>query len=253
MFQCNPVKKQRDLRTETGTCISPGEIVSAAYALSAMTIISDWLYGLLPVPMLWGVKMTIQAKMTVIVILGLGIFIATIVRLFYIHELFNGADILYEGTDSMLWSIIEPGVAIVASSLATIRPLLRFFRIKGFTSENSYGTGFSSSRHTAGRSKARGRSTYGPQDVSLAVIDPNRSEQKQPRPISLETKGAQTIHDTFPDTSRSESPQSENRGSEVYGFQGQQTGSEASPHGSVDQILDLEQQDQSSGSHGRGY
>ena len=34
----------------------------------------------------------------------------------------------------MVWTIIEPGLAIVASSLATIRPLLRAWRIRGFES-----------------------------------------------------------------------------------------------------------------------
>ena len=39
-----------------------------------------------------------------------------------------------DGTDSMVWTIVEPGLAIIASSLATIRPLLRAMRIRGFES-----------------------------------------------------------------------------------------------------------------------
>lgn len=34
----------------------------------------------------------------------------------------------------MVWTLVEPGVAIVASSLVTIRPLLRQWRLKGFES-----------------------------------------------------------------------------------------------------------------------
>lgn len=34
----------------------------------------------------------------------------------------------------MTWTLVEPGVAIVASSLVTIRPLLRQWRLKGFES-----------------------------------------------------------------------------------------------------------------------
>lgn len=38
----------------------------------------------------------------------------------------------------MVWTLVEPGVAIVASSLVTIRPLLRQIRLKGFeSSQNS--------------------------------------------------------------------------------------------------------------------
>lgn len=42
----------------------------------------------------------------------------------------------------MVWTLVEPGVAIVASSLVTIRPLLRRLRLRGFeSSEHSRGKG----------------------------------------------------------------------------------------------------------------
>lgn len=44
LFQCSPVDKQWDYRIRGGRCVRPEAIVAAAYALSAMTIISDWLY-----------------------------------------------------------------------------------------------------------------------------------------------------------------------------------------------------------------
>lgn len=44
LFQCSPVDKQWDYRITTGQCVSAGQIVSAAYALTAMTVVSDWLY-----------------------------------------------------------------------------------------------------------------------------------------------------------------------------------------------------------------
>lgn len=52
----------------------------------------------------------------------------------------------------MVWTLVEPGVAIVASSLVTIRPLLRQMRLKGFdSSERSRSRGFWG-RHGGGRS-----------------------------------------------------------------------------------------------------
>lgn len=44
IFQCSPVDKQWDYRIIGGHCVPPGEIVSAAYAMTALTILSDWLY-----------------------------------------------------------------------------------------------------------------------------------------------------------------------------------------------------------------
>ncbi|KAH7264007.1 hypothetical protein B0J15DRAFT_524192 [Fusarium solani] len=176
MFQCSPVEKQWDFRITGGHCVSADQIVSAAYAISAMTIVSDWLYAILPIPMLWTVKMTKTAKATVIVILGLGIFasIATLVRLRFLADLTDTDDILFAGTDAMVWTLIEPGVAIIASSLATIRPLLRAMKIRGFESTgNTYGTGHSAAmRSNANRSKPGVMPGFGPNDVSLVNVEP---------------------------------------------------------------------------------
>ncbi|UNI19060.1 hypothetical protein JDV02_005277 [Purpureocillium takamizusanense] len=176
VFQCNPVAKQWDFRIDHGHCASADEIISAAYALSVMTVLSDWLYALLPIPMLWSVKMTKQAKATVIVILGLGIFasIATLIRLKFLNGLQESDDLLYTATDAMIWTVVEPGVAIIASSLATIRPLLRAMRVSGFTStDRTPSTGVSgggrygqNSRNTATRSMPG----FGPNDVSLHQV-----------------------------------------------------------------------------------
>lgn len=48
IFQCKPVEKQWDFRIEGGYCVSASEVVSAAYAISVMTILSDWLFVCLP-------------------------------------------------------------------------------------------------------------------------------------------------------------------------------------------------------------
>lgn len=50
----------------------------------------------------------------------------------------------------MIWTLVEPGVAIVASSLVTIRPLLRQIRLRGFES-----TGKSNSVPLSVRSRSR--------------------------------------------------------------------------------------------------
>lgn len=44
IFQCSPVDKQWDYRITGGSCVPPAEIVSAAYAMTALTILSDWLF-----------------------------------------------------------------------------------------------------------------------------------------------------------------------------------------------------------------
>lgn len=81
--------------------------------------------------------------------------IATIVRLKYLAVLANNDDglcmcnldlfisnsnrnTLDAGTAAMIWTLIEPGIAIIAASLVTLRPLLRVIKLKGFESDNIY-------------------------------------------------------------------------------------------------------------------
>jgi hypothetical protein len=74
----------------------------------------------------------------------------------------------------MVWTLIEPGVAIVASSLVTIRPLLRAWRIRGFQStENSKRTGATSYGHPASRTNRSngGMPGFGSRDVTLVDVE----------------------------------------------------------------------------------
>lgn len=73
IFQCSPIELQWDFTITNGSCVSLDAIVNGSYAISVLNVLSDWLYALLPIPMIWSVKMTVQAKITVAFILGLGI------------------------------------------------------------------------------------------------------------------------------------------------------------------------------------
>ncbi|KAL3422852.1 integral membrane family protein [Phlyctema vagabunda] len=143
IFQCTPIAAQWDFTLKNSHCVGTDSIVSAAYAISVMTILSDWLYALLPIPMIWNINMSSQTKSTVVVILSLGVFasIATLIRLRYLVDLTKTEDILYAGTNPMIWTLIEPGVAIIAASLITIRPLLRALRLRGFGSTDPSSNG----------------------------------------------------------------------------------------------------------------
>lgn len=44
LFQCKPVAAQWDYTIDGSKCVPIHEIVAAAYALSVMCILSDWLY-----------------------------------------------------------------------------------------------------------------------------------------------------------------------------------------------------------------
>jgi hypothetical protein len=59
---------------------------------------------------------------------------ATIVRIFYLNSLVTTQDFLWNSTPVAVWSIIEPGFAITASSIAFLKRLLRALMPRGNTS-----------------------------------------------------------------------------------------------------------------------
>jgi hypothetical protein len=90
---------------------------------------------------------------------------------------------LVDGTDAMVWTLVEPGIAIIAASLVTIRPLLRLLRLRGFgTTDRTFGysgTAFSGQK-SAGRMPG-----YGPGNIKMVSIDTDDQKQ-QPRPSNSE-------------------------------------------------------------------
>jgi hypothetical protein len=73
LFQCHPVSFAWDKVYGTGTCINAEVVANFGYAFSAIDIFFDWLFALLPVPMLWHVQMTMQIKISIFFILGMGV------------------------------------------------------------------------------------------------------------------------------------------------------------------------------------
>ncbi|APA12867.1 hypothetical protein sscle_10g076370 [Sclerotinia sclerotiorum 1980 UF-70] len=137
-LQCRPLRAAWDPLTK-GKCLEAHVITNFAYAISAQTIFFDWLFALLPIPMLWGLKMSSQLKVSIVIILGLGIIAssATIVRFKYLVALVNVRDSLYYITPVIVCSAIEIGLAIIAASISTLRPLLCRWHILGFSNDRS--------------------------------------------------------------------------------------------------------------------
>jgi hypothetical protein len=71
-FQCRPLSFAWGGST-TGTCYHPSVLVKVGYAFSGMDIASSWTYALLPIPMLWDVHMPWRAKISIMVVLAIGV------------------------------------------------------------------------------------------------------------------------------------------------------------------------------------
>ncbi|KAL7919873.1 hypothetical protein ACQKWADRAFT_300286 [Trichoderma austrokoningii] len=130
-FQCRPLSVAWGVGE--GTCLPGSTIANTAYMVSAADILFSWLYGLLPIYLLWSVQISLRTKLVVSVLLGFGAVscIATILRLNYAIEVSRvpstasaqAVNLLLTAT---IYSSAEVGSAIFCASLAALKPLLKF-------------------------------------------------------------------------------------------------------------------------------
>ncbi|OJJ32503.1 hypothetical protein ASPWEDRAFT_116810 [Aspergillus wentii DTO 134E9] len=129
VFQCQPVDFFWNRMSEKGTCINTDTLLDIAYIYSVGAAITDFTIGLLPIFVIWNLRMNPRAKVAIAGILGLGCIAsaAVIVRIPYLHN-YKSHDFLYATSNISIWSNIEAGLGITAGSLTTLRPLIRFLR-----------------------------------------------------------------------------------------------------------------------------
>ncbi|KZM18930.1 uncharacterized protein EKO05_0006682 [Ascochyta rabiei] len=124
-FHCTPIQMNWEA-VEGGFCKAQSNITGFSFALSAVSIFSDWFCALIPIPLLWNVQIDIRVKSSIIALLGLGIFASTaaIVRLTVTVNLSATTDFLYHAMPVAAWAHAELGLGVVLANLPALRPLL---------------------------------------------------------------------------------------------------------------------------------
>ncbi|GIJ98171.1 hypothetical protein Aspvir_000286 [Aspergillus viridinutans] len=130
LLDCNPVSyfwHRVDPRS-SGTCVSGDVLLAIAYLYSLLTIFCDLTLGVMPALLVWSLQMNRKTKIALGGILGLGAVasVAVIIRFPFLHY-YGDKDFLYSTYQIAIWSIMETGLGITAGSLATLRPLFRWF------------------------------------------------------------------------------------------------------------------------------
>ncbi|KAF2688338.1 hypothetical protein K458DRAFT_384522 [Lentithecium fluviatile CBS 122367] len=129
----------------TGTCMNPKILGNTGFSISAMDIISSFLYASLPVFLLRGVQLSLKMKISVIILLGLGVLssVATVVRLKCLVDVANlksavGPEAMNAYLTTFVYSITELGITIFTASVAALRPLIKMIKW-GRTEVSGYG------------------------------------------------------------------------------------------------------------------
>jgi hypothetical protein len=125
-----------------GHCMGPKIILGFVYSHAVVSSIGDWTFGILPAFLVSGLNMNLRTKVSVALLLSLANVgsVATLIRVKAIHQLSTSSDFLFATVDLVIWSSIELGIAIIAASIATYRPLFRTFFRTGSSMNGSFGT-----------------------------------------------------------------------------------------------------------------
>jgi hypothetical protein len=125
-----------------GHCIDSRIVLGFTYSHAAVSSLGDWTFGILPASIVSGLNMNLRTKVSVFLVLCLANIgsIATLVRIKAIHQISTSQDFLFATVDLAIWSSVEVGIAIIAASIATYRPLFRSFFSTGSTAYRSYDT-----------------------------------------------------------------------------------------------------------------
>jgi len=125
MFQCSDIRVLWKPSTKA-TCWTPRTIVALSYTNAALNITTDLLFSIaIPLPMLWKLQVNFRTWVTLICILGIGVFAcaAASVKVSYLPNYGKEGDILWDSRDITIWTAVELNVAITAASLPCLKPL----------------------------------------------------------------------------------------------------------------------------------
>ncbi|KLU82612.1 hypothetical protein MAPG_01684 [Magnaporthiopsis poae ATCC 64411] len=135
IFQCYPIwffwrRYDPDFK-DYGKCFPPPMALGSTYTVNIVNIVADLALALMPISLVWNAKLDRRTKFSVVGILALGSAssLVTIIRVPYQKQLLHNPEYLGSFIELGNWSSVEIGLAIIASSAATLRPLFRKFKL----------------------------------------------------------------------------------------------------------------------------
>ncbi|KAM0330486.1 hypothetical protein ACHAQA_003430 [Verticillium albo-atrum] len=150
VFQCSPPSHfWTQVYGSDGRCYNKLIVTYSTTVHSCISCLSDWCLGLLPIALLWDVKINGRTKATIAVLLSLGMIagVALLVRIPYVTRLPPGLEFLYKSIDVAIWSVMEPALGIIAACVATFRPLFKNWGFGWSSQGGGYASGYPSGHH----------------------------------------------------------------------------------------------------------
>ncbi|KAL2852942.1 hypothetical protein BJY01DRAFT_83161 [Aspergillus pseudoustus] len=141
IFQCRPIHAYWDLEPQYSYhCLNGGAIVFSA---SVINIFTDVLVTILPMPLIWNLKLPTRQRLAVISIFALGIVVdvAGSIRTVYVWKsMIASYDTTWEGWPVLLAATVEINLGLICTSAPALRPLVTFFLPRLLSSTHRYGS-----------------------------------------------------------------------------------------------------------------
>jgi hypothetical protein len=156
MFQCRPISYFWNWSpTAVGKCGRHTVLANVGYAHMTVSFIADWTLGLLPIWLLRDVPIDGKTKAGIAVLLGFGLLagVAALARIPFIKQLLDTSKFFEDWIGLSVWydfsfrpetivtdmtsSIIEPGIGLLATSMAAFRVVFASEKWQSVTSKMS--------------------------------------------------------------------------------------------------------------------
>lgn len=126
IFQCAPVSAAYDITIlpKDKQCVD----INAFYlANAAVNILTDIMTYTLPIPLIIKLRVPGRQKISLGVILGLGLFacVSSIIRITYIPPMLSSDDPTWDISNAMYWSVIETNIGILAASIPSYKAIAK--------------------------------------------------------------------------------------------------------------------------------
>ncbi|PSN70207.1 hypothetical protein BS50DRAFT_308404 [Corynespora cassiicola Philippines] len=127
MFQCTNIAILWD-PSNKGTCWGPQTLRALSYTNVCLNIVTDILFAIvIPIPMILKIQMNKRKKISLIGIMGLGIFatVAALIKAVHLNDYGKTGDWLWDSRNLTIWTVVETNVGIIAGNLPCMKPLFR--------------------------------------------------------------------------------------------------------------------------------
>ncbi|PLB47462.1 integral membrane family protein [Aspergillus steynii IBT 23096] len=126
IFQCKDIRSIWDQSVKS-ECFKPPQLLALSYTNTALNILTDLVFAILPVFMLRHLQVNRRVKASLMCILGLGIFAcaAACVKVSVLPNYGRTGDFLWDYSDLTIWVVVESNMGIMAGSLPTLKPLFK--------------------------------------------------------------------------------------------------------------------------------